>query len=98
SLFRRHVIYRSHNPSWFGLNHKLRRSFSIRVIPGLISQFRETKIEDLNVAITADHDIFGFNISMDNSRFVSRGQGRGDLYGDVDHLVNIERIDPPSLA
>jgi len=37
----------------------------------LLDQFRETKIKNLRVTLTRNHDVVGFEIAMNNSRAVS---------------------------
>ena len=42
-----------------------------------LDQFRETKIENLRMAIARDHDVVGFQIPMNDASGVSFGQAFG---------------------
>ena len=37
-----------------------------------LGEFRETEVEDLHIAFGADHDVLGFDVTMDDACFVRR--------------------------
>src|SRR5215813_4697013 len=47
-------------------------------------QLRQAEIKHLDYAVAPQHDVFGFDVAMDNSRLVRRRERRGDLNGDVE--------------
>ena len=50
-------------------------------------QLRKTEIQNLQVPIGPDHDVFRLDVAMDDARGVRGGETGGGLKGQVDHLA-----------
>src|ERR1700738_679205 len=58
----------------------------------LLDQLRETKIQNLCVAITGDHDVVGLQIAMDNSRSVRFCQSFGRVLQEPEQLSEFSSL------
>src|SRR5262249_34852593 len=56
------------------------------------------EIQDLNVAILADHYVLRFDIAMDHAGIVRGGERGSDLHSDIGCLVERERPARDGLA
>ena len=54
-------------------------------------QFRQPEIEDFDLAGRGHEDIGGFNITVHDAAGVRRFQGPGDLYRELQHLLDPQR-------
>ena len=85
-LFGRHVVERAHDDAVLGLD-ELRRS-SLEAAERRAHQLGEPEVQDLHVAVGADHHVLGLEVAMDDAGVV-RGRDRlRDLDGDVERLVD----------
>src|ERR1043166_850633 len=50
------------------------------------AKFGQAKIHDLGDSVPPDHDVFRFDVAVDDAFFMRRRQPIGDLYADVDGL------------
>ena len=81
-LFRRHVTGRSDHNSRTGAYLDCWR-FGGDSGSCLFGQLCEPEIKHLHIAIGPHHDVFRFDVAMNDSGFVSGGKSVGDLDGDV---------------
>ena len=65
-----------------GDRHGLRRLSSVSIR----TRCRETEIHDLDDAVTRDHDVFGFQIPMNDAGRMGPRQSIGDLGGNRSNL------------
>src|SRR5678815_1336336 len=74
-LFWRHVIYCSEESSRFGFDSPNKSLlFTVRGNQGPVAlgyEFGQTKIEDFCVTILAEHEVFWFQIAMNDSKLMS---------------------------
>ena len=52
-------------------------------------EFGNPEIEHLHVSIRAQHDVFGFDVAMQDPAFVCGRQGRADLDSDVQRIAQV---------
>src|ERR1700720_2053454 len=57
-----------------------------------VIELSEAKVEYFDVAVPAQHDVFGLDITMNNPRSVSRREGRRDLRRDVQHFAHLQPL------
>src|SRR5205823_14088868 len=74
-LLRRHVVDRAAYGQWLALARRRRRDHA-----------REAEVEQLHVAVGAQHDVVGLDVAMYEPDRFRRRQRRGDLRGDAHHL------------
>jgi hypothetical protein len=63
-----------------------------------LGQLGETKIQNLNVAVATNHDVFRFDIAMDNSCGMRRGECAGGLNGDIQNLCQLQSFGSSAAA
>ena len=87
SLFGRHILRRSHHHS--GQCRKIHQSCSFGFSRfGIFFEikFGKSEIENFDNSIAANHYVVGFNIAVNYSRIVRRGECRCNLRGNLKHL------------
>jgi len=57
----------------------------------LFSQFRQTEIKYLRQAVIAQHDVFGFDVAVNNSGVVCGVERRGNLQADIQRFTLRQR-------
>ena len=50
--------------------------------------FGQSEIEHFDQAVGPHHDVFGFDVAVDDAGFVRGGERLGDLFGDVQHVAH----------
>lgn len=53
-------------------------------------EFGETKVENLGVAVAAEHQVLGFKIAMNDAELVCASQARRDLDRDLDRFFQLQ--------
>src|SRR6266498_548798 len=53
----------------------------------LFGEFGNSEVEYLRVSVRPQHDVFGFDVAMQDPAFVCGGQGRADLDSDVQRIA-----------
>jgi hypothetical protein len=53
------------------------------VVGGIVA-FGEAEIENFGVAFASDHDVFGFDVAMDDADLMGGGEAGGDLGSDFE--------------
>src|SRR5215510_2398491 len=91
-LFGRHVVHSAHQSSGFGLhtNQSFLSTVYCELTLPTCNQFGKTEVENLRVAIAADHQIFWFQIAMNDSRIVRTTEPISDLDGNVESLLDLK--------
>ena len=94
-LLGRHVAQRSHHDARLRVLRLRRRA---RFVAGLLvlGPLRQTEVEDLQVAVFRDEEVFGLQVSVDDPLLVRRGEAFGDLEGEVHGLLRRDgpRVEP----
>ena len=90
SLFRRHVSGGPHHHACVGIHEKHCGNGSRRSCFCCLSKFCQTKVDDLSVAVSAQHDVFRFDVAMDNAGLVRSCEGRRDLYPKLQHFADFQ--------
>ena len=99
-LFGRHVIDRPKQRPGFSLhaNQRFLGTIGGQGLLALLHKFREPKIKDLGVAIAPDHQIFRLQVAMHDSDFMGFAETFGDLDGDIQRVLNLQRTRPDFLT
>ena len=85
-LLGRHVVRGAHHRPCASVDQGARRRFRIGGGPFCFSKFRQTKIEDLNVAVAPDHHVLWLDVAVNDARCVGGGERTGDLAGHLQHI------------
>ncbi len=96
-LFRRHVAHRAHDRAGIGI-HLSCWHFSLRRSVGRGGELGQTKIKNLHAAIVGDEDVVGFDVSMNDTFLVRRGEAFGDLQCVVSRFALRQRAAGHPLA
>ena len=88
-LLRGHVVERAHDDAVSRL-HELRRGVIARRKALPPHELRQTEVQDLDIAIGANHHVLGLQVAMDDACVV-RGRDRlRNLHGNRDRLPGVE--------
>src|SRR5690349_24006979 len=61
------------------------------------SEFRETEVENLYVTFGTDHDVLGFDVTMNNAGVVRCCECVGNLDRDVEYVAELQRLASDAL-
>ena len=89
-LLGRHVADRAHDRAGLGVHAER----GLRAVGGEHAraaggEFRQSEVENLRVAVAADHQVFRLQVAVDDARLVGLRQPLGDLDGDVQRVLDL---------
>src|SRR6185503_20345788 len=94
-LLGRHVVDRAHQRARLSFN-SADQSFLFTVSNERAFSFgdelRESEVEHLREAITAEHQVLGFEIAMNDAELVSARETRCDLNRDIERLSQLQPV------
>ena len=87
-MFGRHILGSAKHHAGICLDQRASDRFGIGLLSErALGQFCEPEIQHLNVAIAANHYVFGLNVAMHNAGRVRFLQRSGNLNGNVEDFL-----------